>query len=39
MKEQIKDEKRLKTMMRLIDLDGSGNIEFTEFLVAVSNPK
>ena len=26
-------------MMRLIDLDGSGRIEYTEFLIAALNPR
>jgi len=39
MTEYVKDEKRLKHIMRLIDLDGSGKIEYTEFLVGVTNPK
>lgn len=38
MKDRIKDEDRLQSVMRLIDLDGSGTIEYTEFLVASLNP-
>lgn len=39
MKTRITDPDRLDMMMRLIDLDGSGKIEYTEFVIAALNPK
>ena len=39
MKERVKDEERLQSIMRLIDLDGSGQIEYTEFLISALNPR
>jgi Ca2+-binding EF-hand superfamily protein len=39
MKERISDEERLTMLMRLIDLDNSGRIEYTEFLIAALNPR
>jgi calcium-dependent protein kinase len=39
MKGRIKDEDRLLMIMRMMDLDGSGKIEYTEFLIAAMNPK
>jgi calcium-dependent protein kinase len=39
MKGRIVDTERLEMMMRLIDLDGSGKIEYTEFVIAALNPK
>lgn len=38
MRKEITEE-RLKFLMRIIDTNGSGQIDYTEFLVAAIDPK